>query len=67
MACQDDFTIPSSPSSASKPPLPLTLPEQLLESLLEQLWAAGELWAGGLVALPEAMRRLMNAALRTER
>lgn len=64
MACQDEFTLPDSFSSPSKPPLPLTsltLSEQLLEGLLEQLCV------GGLSALPEAMRLLMNAAMRAER
>lgn len=59
MACQDEFTIASSPSSPSKGPL--TLSEQLLEGLLEHLCA------DGLSALPEAMRLLMNAAMRAER
>src|SRR5687767_714830 len=55
MTCQDDSTFPS------KPPLPFTLPEPLLESLLEQLVI------GGFAALPDAMRILMNAAMRAER
>ena len=55
MTCQDDSTLPSKAS------LPLTLPEPLLESLLEQLVL------GGFAALPEAMRILMNAAMRAER
>ena len=55
MTCQDDSTFPS------KPPLPLTLPEPLLESLLEQLVV------GGFAALPDAIRILMNAAMRAER
>jgi len=65
MACQDEFTCLDSLTTSSKPPLPLTLPltssEPLLESLLEQLCA------GGLSALPEAIRLLMNAAMRAER
>jgi putative transposase len=61
MACQDNSTLPVSPSLLSKAPLPLTLNEQLLESLLEQLCT------GGFSALPEAIRLLMNAAMRAER
>jgi putative transposase len=60
MTCQDDCT--TCPTS-SKPLLTLasSLPETLLESVLEQLLT------GGFAALPDAMRLLMNAAMRVER
>jgi hypothetical protein len=52
MTCQEDSTFPP------KPPLLSALPEPLLESVLEQLVL------GGFAALPDAMRILMNAAMR---
>src|SRR5437868_9654804 len=68
MTCQDDCTTCncSTCPTSSKPLLTLasslsSLPETLLESVLEQLVA------GGFAALPDAMRLLMNAAMRVER
>jgi putative transposase len=57
MTCLDNSTLPL------ESPLPFSssLPEGLLESILEQMVS------GGFAALPDAMRVLMNAAMRAER
>src|SRR5689334_6578325 len=57
MTCLNDSTLPSeSPLTFAS-----SLSDALLESVLEQLVA------GGFAALPDAIRVLMNAAMRAER
>lgn len=61
MTCHDDFTHSSKPPLTLSSMSSLSLPDALLESILEQLVT------GGFSALPDAIRVLMNAAMRVER